>query len=171
MAKQQPRAARAGTREAKLRLAKAKKFLEIAELQASDLRDPGSASVAAGNAILAGIAASDAICARRLGVVPRGQSHHEACQLLAGATPDGAALSRLLAKLLDLKDEAHYGAPDVSATRARDTVKWAAACMAVLPRRSSASSGRGAPTAAPPRHPSRAGPSAPGGPEPPRLGR
>jgi hypothetical protein len=39
--------------------------------------------------------------------------------------PDGKALSRTLLRLLDLKDEAHYGVNSVGPRKARDAVKWA----------------------------------------------
>jgi len=52
-----------GTREARQRLRSAHAYLEAAELILADNRDE-FASVAAGNAILAGIAASDAICCK-----------------------------------------------------------------------------------------------------------
>ncbi len=42
------------------------------------------------------------------------------------ATPDGKKLSEILARLLDMKDEAHYGVMPVSARKAQTAVKWAA---------------------------------------------
>jgi len=79
-------------------------------------------SVAAGAAVLAGIAASDAICGRRLGKIHRGESHRDAVVLLQSATPDGKALSAQLGRLLDIKDEAHYGIYFVSARKASAAV-------------------------------------------------
>jgi hypothetical protein len=81
--------------------------------------------VAAGLSVLAGIAASDAICALRLGEIHRGESHREACDLLRGATPDGKRLASTLLKLLDIKDEAHYGLIVVPLRKAKDAVRWA----------------------------------------------
>src|ERR1700690_1142442 len=65
-------------------------------------------NVAAGLAVLAGIAASDAICCVRLGQRHRGDDHRGAAELLRSATPDGAELASTLLRLLDLKDAAHY---------------------------------------------------------------
>jgi hypothetical protein len=44
---------------------------------------------------------------------------------LRQATPDGPELAKLLLRLLDLKDEAHYGVMVVASRKARDAVKWA----------------------------------------------
>jgi hypothetical protein len=81
--------------------------------------------VAAGLAVLAGIAASDAICAARLGEIHRGDDHRAASALLSTATPDGARLAATFRRLIDLKDEAHYGLTVVSARRATDAIRWA----------------------------------------------
>ena len=120
------RARPAGLAEARQRLTTATAYLEIAELVLADDRSemPG---VAAGLAVLAGIAASDAICARRLGEIHRGESHRDAGQLLRSATPDGQRLASTLLKLLDIKDEAHYGLIVVPRRKANDAVRWAKA--------------------------------------------
>lgn len=114
----------AGTAEARQRLKYANAYLEIAELVLDDDRAemPG---VAAGLSVLAGIAASDAICALRLGTIHRGESHREAADLLRGSTPDGKRLASTLLKLLDIKDEAHYGLIVVPLRKAKDAVRWA----------------------------------------------
>jgi hypothetical protein len=110
--------------DARQRLRYADAYLEVAELVLDDERSemPG---VAAGLAVLAGVAASDAICAHRLGEIHRGESHQEASALLRTATSDGKRLSITLVKLLDIKDEAHYGLIVVPARKARDAVRWA----------------------------------------------
>lgn len=81
--------------------------------------------VAAGLAVLAGIAGSDAICARRLGKIYRGDDHRGAAALLKEATPDGKKLSSTFLRLIDIKDEAHYGLLLVPPRRARDAARWA----------------------------------------------
>ena len=81
-------------------------------------------NVAAGLAVLAGIAASDAICCARLGYRHRGENHRDAADVLQQATPDGAELAKHLLRLLDLKDAAHYGVMVVAARKARDAVRW-----------------------------------------------
>lgn len=83
-------------------------------------------NVAVGLAILAGIAASDALCGLRLGYVHRGEDHRAAADLLQQATPDGAKLAADLRRLLSLKDAAHYGMLLVSARNASDAKKLAA---------------------------------------------
>ncbi len=86
--------------------------------------------MAAGLAVLAGIAASDAICCARIRLRHRGDNHRGAADLLRQATPDGSELARLLLRLLDLKDEAHYGVMVVASRKARDALKWAAQLVA-----------------------------------------
>jgi len=88
----------------------ARAYLETAELVASERRE-GFSNVTAGLAILAGTAASDAICCVRLGRYHRGDDHRRATELLQAATPDGRELAVRLERLLGLKDTAHYGAP------------------------------------------------------------
>jgi hypothetical protein len=83
-------------------------------------------NVAAGLAILAGIAASDAICGIRLGRLHRGDDHRGAEDLLRTATHDGPKLAANLARLLSLKDAAHYGVLVVASRKAADARRWAA---------------------------------------------
>jgi hypothetical protein len=87
-------------------------------------------TVAAGNAVLAGIAASDAICCLRIGERSRGEHHQEALGLLARATPDGSQLAQALERLLGIKDQSHYGVELVSSTRARSAVRQASRLLA-----------------------------------------
>lgn len=82
-------------------------------------------SVAAGLAVLAGIAGSDAICTARLGQIHRGDDHRAAADLLERATPDGRRLASAFLRLIDIKDEAHYGLVAVALPRARKAVQWA----------------------------------------------
>ncbi len=100
-------------------------YLEVAELVLAEPIREEFLSVAAGEAVLAGIAASDAICGARLGKRHRGENHRDAATLLATATPDGNALENTLNRLVDVKDEAHYGVILVSASKARATVRLA----------------------------------------------
>lgn len=104
-----PRTGNCGPTEARTRLDHARKFHEVAELAASERDVDASRSVAAALAVLAGIAASDAACCARLGQRARGQSHHQALDLLGQIVPDGGRAARHLKQLLDLKDGAHYG--------------------------------------------------------------
>jgi hypothetical protein len=118
------RMANCGSREAKLRLKAARAYLEAAELILADDREE-FASVAAGNAVLAGIAAADALCCKGLGVRVRAQDHRQAAELVKTASAMGSRHKTLLVRLLDLKDEAHYGFLNVSASKASRAVNSA----------------------------------------------
>ena len=110
-----PRTEGCGPIQARTRLEQAEKFHQVAELAATEGDDvAASRSVAAALAVLAGIAASDAACCAKLGQRSRGQSHHQAVDLLAQIVPDGAGAAKHLKHLLDLKDGAHYGVIHVS---------------------------------------------------------
>lgn len=98
---------------------------EVADLVLGEKERDEYLNVAAGLAVLAGIAASDSICCARLKVRHRGDDHRGAADLLRTATPDGANMARLLLRLLDLKDEAHYGVMVVAARKANNAVRWA----------------------------------------------
>ncbi len=88
-------------------------------------RDASFANVTAGLAVLAGIAASDAICCVRLGHYHRGEDHRGATDLLRTASPDGRELGTRLQRLLGLKDSAHYGVTLITAANASNAVHWA----------------------------------------------
>ncbi len=115
-------AATAGDARARQQAAEA--YLEVAELVLDD-KSSAMPSVAAGLAVLAGIASSDAICGIRLGQIHRGDDHRGASAQLKAAVPDGDKLARLFVRLIDLKDEAHYGLFLVPPARARLAVRWA----------------------------------------------
>ena len=111
--------------DARTRLKTARAYLEVADLVLGEKEREEYLNVAAGLAVLAGIAASDAICCARLRIRHRGDDHRGAADLLRTATPDGSNLARVLLRLLDLKDEAHYGVMVVAARKANDAVRWA----------------------------------------------
>ena len=100
-------------------------YHEVADLVLDEQDQAEFLNVAAGLAVLAGIAAADAICSRRLGRIHRGSDHRGAADLLTQATPDGDKIAALFRRLIDLKDEAHYGVGAVSLTKARNAVRWA----------------------------------------------
>lgn len=110
--------------DARTRGRSAEAYIEVAEL-VLDEADAAMPGVAAGLAVLAGIAASDAICAARLQQIHRGEDHRGASELLTQSTPDGRKLAATFKRLIDLKDEAHYGLTLVSASKARTAVRWA----------------------------------------------
>ena len=97
-----------GSREAQAKLRRAEQFMEVARL-IKDEPDPDWASAAAALAILAGIAASDAACCKALGRRSRGQDHHDAEALLELIEPAGKNAANAMRRLINLKDEAHYG--------------------------------------------------------------
>jgi hypothetical protein len=92
--------------DARTRLRHARQFLEYS-------------SQSAALAVLAGIAASDAACCKALGRRSRGQDHREAATLVEQITPGGKTAANSLRRLLNLKDEAHYGLFDVSGQTSR----------------------------------------------------
>jgi hypothetical protein len=115
-----------GRPQATTRLAHAQKFLDTAELVATDVEsDEANASVAASLAVLAGIAASDAACCARLGRRSRSQDHHDAERLLSEIVPDGRNAAKDLRRLLDFKDAAQYGVMHMSATELRSALRRA----------------------------------------------
>lgn len=88
----------------------AMRYLEVAELAATE-EGPGANNVVVGIAVLAGIAASDAICLAATGSRYAGEDHAEAARVL-GRTD--RALGNELAKLVRLKPGAHYGSTFIS---------------------------------------------------------
>lgn len=105
-----------GASDARIRLAQARKFLEVAE-PVSDEDIEASHSVAAALAVLAGIAAADAACCAALGRRSRSQNHHDAEQIVGQIEPGGRTAVTNLRRLLDLKDTAQYGLVPVSRQR------------------------------------------------------
>lgn len=102
-----------GEREARVRLDHARHFLEVAEIVHDETVD-ASLNVTAALCVLAGIAASDAACCAALQERARGESHQEAERLVARIPQVGADMARALRRLLNIKDEAHYGVLYVS---------------------------------------------------------
>lgn len=83
---------------------------------AEDQADESLRGVAAGLAVLAGIAAADAASCHALGHRSRGQSHKDAVVVVANiGGADAKQASNKLRRLIDLKDKAHYGFTSVSA--------------------------------------------------------
>ena len=120
-----PRATVCGANEARARLGTAEAYLETAELVLGEASRREFSNVAAGLAVLAGVAASDAICCVRLGRHHRGDDHRSATAMLEQATPDGKRLATTLARLLNVKDTAHYGVSLVDARTAGNATRWA----------------------------------------------
>jgi len=114
-----------GSEHARVRLSQASAFLEVAELVGSEQDELATPGTAAALAVLAGIAASDAVCCAALGRRSRGQDHQQAVSLLTQVAPDGPEMARDLERLLAVKDDAHYGLLHVSGQRAAAALKQA----------------------------------------------
>lgn len=99
-----------GRGEARNRRLIAQKYLEVAELAASE-QGAATNNVVVGVAALAAIAAGDAICLASTGRRFAGTDHAEATKLLSQTD---RALGDELAKLVRLKPAAHYGNQFVS---------------------------------------------------------
>ena len=107
---------------ARARLRKAQSFVSGAELvlelgEGTGLDLP---AVAAALSVLAGIAAADAACCSALGERSRGQDHRQAEQLVAAVLPHGPQMAKDLKRLLERKDNAHYGVISTTEKEARD---------------------------------------------------
>lgn len=100
-----------GSAEARSRRLVADKYLEVADLIA--LEDGAAVNVCVGLAVLAGIAAGDAICLSAIGERYAGQDHAAAADLLTGVN---AQLGKRLHTLVGFKPASHYGAQILSAT-------------------------------------------------------
>ncbi len=118
-----------GRAEARQRVRMARTYLDVADQSSLGESDEGR-NVAAGNAVLAAIAAADALCCLRLGRHARGRDHQEATALLKSVRPDGSALAKDVATVLGVKDAAHYGTVFVSPTVLRSTLRAATRLVA-----------------------------------------
>jgi hypothetical protein len=110
--------------EARNRLNHAHAFVDTAELVLGT-DDDASENVAAALAVLAGIAACDAVCCVRLGKRARGPNHREAVDLLATVAEVGPNMGKDLARLLEVRDNAHYGIYYLTRAKATQTLTWA----------------------------------------------
>jgi hypothetical protein len=108
-----PRSRECNAVDARKRLADAEKYMEVAELVATE-DSLESHNVATGLAVLAGIAASDAACCKVLGESSRGPDHQDASLFLQRITPGGEEAAKSLERLVGLKDKAHYSFLNVS---------------------------------------------------------
>jgi hypothetical protein len=109
--------------QAIVRLDQARAFLDVAELVAGEDDELANENVTAALSVLAGIAASDAACCGTLGLRSRGQDHRQAIQLVAKAGSDGKTLAQALRRLLDIKDNSHYGMVYVGPQQAKAAIR------------------------------------------------
>lgn len=115
MAKARGRTSKCTASDAARRLAQARGFLDAAELYEGE--EP---NVAASNAVLAAIAASDAACCAALGFHATGESHDEAVVHLRTVAPDGREAAKALQRALGVKSKAQYSLTSISGAD-RDT--------------------------------------------------
>jgi len=132
MSRPKGRTADCSREDARNRLKRAEAFLTVAELVQGERIETNAehddinlSGVAAALAVLAGIAAADAACCHRLGMRSRGLDHAQAVALVKQVIPHGDELANDLDRLLDLKDNAHYGVLGVADAEARRAVEWA----------------------------------------------
>jgi hypothetical protein len=118
--------------ECRVRRDQARAFLDVVELVLSE--DRREAHVAAALAVLAGIAASDAICGLTLHKWSRGSDHAQAVALLREVALRDTTLPTKLQRLLADKDAAHYSPALITIDKARGMVRQAAALLAEADR-------------------------------------
>jgi uncharacterized protein (UPF0332 family) len=107
--------------EARAHLAKAKEFLEAAELAL----DAELFNAAASDAVVSGINSKDAICLKLTGTSTKSDDHNAAPAELRRAGKAGADLEATFKRLLNLKSRSQYQAVSVQRRQARDAVTWA----------------------------------------------
>ena len=123
-ARQGPRTQECTQDHARVRLRQAEAAFEIAKLilDEDDLAMPGTAAALA---VISGIAASDAACCARLGRRARGDAHIQAADVLETVAPGGQEMAKDLRRLINRKDDAHYGMAFVSRSDAEAMIRWA----------------------------------------------
>lgn len=113
--------------DVKIRAGHAHSFLSTLRLVqelGSDAEIDDTDNIVGSLAVLAGIAASDAMCGRALGQRSVGESHADAVRLLSQLRR-GAPLASDLKRLLGEKSNSQYSPRYISADTARRMAKWA----------------------------------------------
>lgn len=87
------------------RLRQAEAFLGWARAALADERDQVNLGVATSLAILAGVAATEALCGSSMGYYSRGQNHADAANLVRSIEPGGAALASTFRQLVACKED------------------------------------------------------------------
>lgn len=106
--------------EVKTRASHARAYFMVAELVHDDRSIESGTNLVGALAVLAGIAASDAICGHTIGRRAGGDAHDEAIRLLKGATPPNSRASTHLARLLGSKTDTQYSPMIVSGKKAAE---------------------------------------------------
>lgn len=107
--------------DAQAHLAKAKEFLEAAELSL----DAALFNAATSDAVVSGINSKDAICLKLTGQTMKSDAHNTAPAELRRAGKAGADLEATFKRLLNLKSRSQYQAMSVQRRQAREAVAWA----------------------------------------------
>lgn len=107
--------------DAKAHLAKAREFLEAAELN----NDLALFNAATANAVTSGINSKDAICLKLTGRTGKAENHAEAIAELKATGVVGRAQATTFGRLLRLKARSQYQAPSISASDAAKAIAWA----------------------------------------------
>jgi hypothetical protein len=115
--------------EARARREQAKGFIDVAEMVLSEPATQPHSHVAAALAVLAAIAATDAICGLQLGRYSRSQNRDTAAALLDTVDLPDHALATKLRRVLASKDNEHYSPRLISKTDARALVRQARALV------------------------------------------
>ena len=111
--------------EARSRRDQGRAFLDVADILLNEPATRAETHVAAALAVLAPIAADDAICGLRLGRYSRGQDHNQAAALLETVDLTDRTLPAKLRRVLASKDTVHYSPRLISATDASALVRQA----------------------------------------------
>jgi hypothetical protein len=117
--------------DVQVRAGAARKFLEVAQMVADEDDSPDFRQVCASLAVLAGIAAGDAICGHVLKHRSSAQDHRQAADLLrtvAGGRPAAKAVDQLL----DIKNAAQYGTDGLPADKTRSALSAAENAVATM---------------------------------------
>lgn len=122
MAKRSSRTRSCSRQDAAQRYEQARAFAALAGLD-PESEDGPTRSAAVSNAVLAGIAAADSICCRRLGRHAAGDDHQPALALVEEAGDVGREARRHLQTLLSIKDKAQYEEVDPTVTEAKRAMR------------------------------------------------
>lgn len=117
-----------GRAEVAARADHARAFLAAADLVVDfgeDAEITPASNIIGSLSVLAGIAASDALCGHAVGMRSASANHADALGLLARSSPSGSAYSARLRTLLDSKSNAHYSAMRLSDGSAAELLKTA----------------------------------------------
>jgi hypothetical protein len=111
--------------EARARREQAKAFIDVAEMALSEPATQTHSHVAAALAVLAAIAASDAICGLQLGRYSRAQDHDSPAALLETVDLPDHTLPTKPRRVLASKDNVHYSPRLISKADAQALVRQA----------------------------------------------